>query len=407
MARDPVGGRLIVRDAPAATASAADDRLFTADFLFATTANLFNAFGQQMLTATLPLYVISLGGTNADAGLVSGALAFTALLLRPFVGWLTDAWRRRPLVLIGTGCYGLASIVYLLAPTVPLLVLGRVVHGFGLANYTTAANAYLADIAPPRRRAEAIGWYAVAMDVGLIVGPAVGFFIASLLGFHQLFYFSAGLAFTAFVVSIFARERRAPRLGRATWSPRTGIVALDALPLAWTAACLGMGFGPVAAFLSIFATSRGIGNPGFYFTVQAIALLSSRSVAGRLADRRGRPFVMIPGILMIALALGLLPFATDFPHFMVSAALFGVGFGATQPATQALVVDRVPVEQRGMAMSTYFLGFDAGISLGSIGLGQVSQAFGFGVMWPLSAAVVLLGLLGLVAARRRPVQHGG
>jgi MFS family permease len=360
-----------------------------------------------MLTATLPLYVISMGGTNADAGLVSGALAFTALLLRPLVGWVTDAWRRRPLVLIGTACYGLASIVYLLSPSVSYLILGRAVHGFGLSNYTTAANAYLADIAPAKRRAEAIGWYAVAMDAGLIVGPAVGFFIASLLGFRRLFYFSAGLAFTAFVVSIFARERRAPRTGRASWSPRTGIVALDALPLAWTAACLGMGFGPVAAFLAIFATSRGIANPGFYFTVQAIALLSSRSFAGRLADRRGRAFVMVPGMAMIALALGLLPLANDFPHFMVSAALFGMGFGATQPATQALVVDRVPVEQRGMAMSTYFLGFDAGISVGSIVLGQVSQAVGFAVMWPIAAAVVLLGLLGLLGARRLPAHAVG
>ena len=68
----------------------------------------------QMLVATLPVYVISLGGNQTDAGLVSGALAFTALLFRPFMGWLTDAWRRRPLVLIGTSCYGFASVVYLL-----------------------------------------------------------------------------------------------------------------------------------------------------------------------------------------------------------------------------------------------------------------------------------------------------
>ena len=137
------------------------------------------------------------------------------------------------------------------------LIAGRVLHGFGLANYTTAANAYLADIAPPRRRAEAIGWYAVAMDVGLVVGPAIGFFIAEGFGFQTLFFLSGGLAFTAFAVSTLARERRQRPPGpRATWSLRTGIVAIDALPVAWTAACLGMGFGPVAAFISIFATER-------------------------------------------------------------------------------------------------------------------------------------------------------
>ena len=103
----------------------ADDRLFTSDFVFATLANFANAFGMQMLVATLPVYVIHMGGTQADAGLVTGALAFTALLFRPLVGWLTDAWRRRPLVLVGTSCYGFASVIYLLAGSIPLLVLGH------------------------------------------------------------------------------------------------------------------------------------------------------------------------------------------------------------------------------------------------------------------------------------------
>jgi MFS family permease len=180
-------------------------------------------------------------------------------------------------------------------------------------------------------------------------------------------------------------------------------VSLDALPIAWIAACLGMGFGPVGAFIAIYANSRGIGNPGFYFTVQALALLTTRQLAGRLADRHGRAKVMVPGLLISALALMLLPFATDFRHFAISAALFGVGFGSTQPATMALLVDRVPAARRGLAMSTYFLGFDAGISVSSIGLGIVSQTLGFNVMWPIAGCCVLLAFGGLAIVQRSPV----
>ena len=75
-----------------------EDRLFTADFVFATVANFVNAFGVQMLIATMPVYVLRLGGGEADVGLVGGTVAFTALLFRPLVGWLTDVWRRRPMV---------------------------------------------------------------------------------------------------------------------------------------------------------------------------------------------------------------------------------------------------------------------------------------------------------------------
>jgi len=380
-----------------------EDRLLTSDFVFATLANFANSLGTQMLMATLPVYVLGLGGSQTDAGLTTGIMAGTALLLRPLVGWLTDAWRRRPLVLAGTSCYSLASVVYLLAGSIPMLLLGRVVQGLGVSCYTTAANAYLADIAPPKRRAEAIGVFAAAASLGLLLGPAIGFVVVGLLGFTSLFLFSAGLGFTAFLISLFARERRKPPAGdHQPWSLRTGIITLDALPAAWTALCLGVGFGANMSFLSIFAGSRGIENPGFYFTVQATALLVARTFCGRMADRYGRAFVMIPGTAAMALALALLPVARDFSRFMISAALFGFGFGAAQPATMALLVDRVRSEQRGLAMSTYFTGFDLGISLGSVALGVVSQNWGFEVMWPLSALCTLLGTVSLRGARRRP-----
>lgn len=389
-------------------AAAAEERLLSSDFVSATAANFLNSFGSQMLVATLPVYVLALGGSRIEAGLVSGSLAFTALLLRPVVGWLTDAWRCRPLVLVGTFCYGLASIGYALATSVPVLLLGRVIHGFGLCNYTTAANAYVADIAPPKRRAEAVGLFAAAQAFGLITGPTVGFLIISLWGFPSLFYFSAVLAFSAFAVSFLAKERRPQTVSRRLpWTLRTGIVALDALPMAWTALCLGVGFGPVGAFIAIYATSRGVENPGLYFTVQAVALLFSRTFTGPLADRRGRAVVVIPGVIAVALSLATLPLANDLPQFLASAALYGLGFGMAQPATMALLIDRVRPERRGMAMSTYFTGFDLGIAVSSLALGMVSEAWGFGVMWYISAAGTLLGLLGLLGARNRSVKHVG
>lgn len=379
-----------------------DSPLFTSDFSLTILANFANSFGMQMLVATLPVYVISLGGSQTDAGLVSGALAFTALLFRPLMGWLTDAWRRRPLVLIGTSCYGFASVIYLLTYSIPLLLLGRFVHGFGLSCYTTASTAYIADIAPFRRRAEAVGLFAAAQAMGLIIGPAIGFMIVGENGFHRLFYFSGGLAFTAFFISIFARERRKPEeIKRRAWSIHTGILTVEALPLAWMSLCMGMGFGAVNSFIAIFARSRGFQNPGFYFMIQALALLISRIFTGRIADRYGRQIAIIPGLILGALALVLLPFAHSLSDFVLSASLFGFGFGAAQPATMALLIDRVSPERRGLASSTYYMGFDSGISIGSILLGAVSQHLGFGVMWPIAAGCILLGLAGFYVEKRR------
>jgi MFS family permease len=163
-----------------------------------------------------------------------------------------------------------------------------------------------------------------------------------------------------------------------------------------------MSFGALSAFIAIFARSRGFGNPGFFFMIQAIALLISRIFAGRMADRHGRKIIIIPGIILGAVALGVLPLAHGLTYFVISAALFGFGFGGAQPATMALLIDRVEPEQRGIATSTYYTGFDAGVAMGSILLGAVSQLWGFGVMWPIAAACTLLGLAGFLMDRRKP-----
>jgi MFS family permease len=221
-------------------------------------------------------------------------------------------------------------------------------------------------------------------------------------GFQHLFYLTGGLAFTAFFISIFTKERKHSwKIKRQPWSPRTGIVAVDALSVAWMALCMGIGFGAIHAFISIFAQSRGVQNPGFYFMVQAIALLVSRAFTGRLADQYGRGIAIIPGVILMGAALALLPWAHGLSYFIASASLFGLGFGSAQPATMALLIDRVRPEQRGLATSTYFTGFDVGISIGSILLGVVSQYWGFGIMWLISAVCTLLSLAGILADRHR------
>jgi MFS family permease len=376
--------------------SPAVDRLFTTAFILVISANFANSLGAQMASAILPVYVVSLGGSEFRAGLVTGMLAFTALLLRPFVGWLVDAWRRRPMVLIGTGCYTIANLMYAVFWSLPLMLISRVIHGFGLSNYSTASGAFLADIAPPRRRAEAMGYYSVAMDIGLLGGPALAFFLVKYIGLRHIFFLTAALASVAFLISVPVREHRPPRIGPAPpWQLNTGIVSKPALPAAWMAFCLGMGVGPITAFIAIFARQEGVDNPGLYFSAQAIALMLSRTFSGRLSDRRGRVFVIIPGLFSIALGLVMLPFTHTLLQLILSAVFIGIGFGSSQPATMALTVDLVSPDERGMAVSTYFLGFDTGISMGSFSMGAIATTFGFSVAWVAAAGCVLLGLLGI------------
>jgi MFS family permease len=121
----------------------------------------------------------------------------------------------------------------------------------------------------------------------------------------------------------------------------------------------------------------------------------SRTFTGRLSDRHGRVFVIVPGLISIAIGLLILPFAHSLLHLMLSAAFIGFGFGSAQPATMALTVDLVSRDERGMAVATYYLGFDSGISTGSFAIGAIATSLGFNAAWVIAAGSVLLGLLGL------------
>lgn len=377
-------------------------RLFTLNFIAVTLANLANSLGMQMLVATLPVYVISLGGTRAEAGLVSGALTLTSVFFRPLSGWLVDQGRRLSQVIFGSACYATASLIYLLAGSLPALLLGRFVHGVGLSSYITASYAYVADIAPSHRRAEAMGLFSTAYALALVVGPVIGFWLIASVGFTRMFYFTTGLYCTALAICLFARERRqAPADRRPPWSPRRDLLSADALPMAGMMFCMGVGMGTLTTFIAIFAQSRGMQNPGYYFMIEAIALLFSRTLTGRLADRYGRAVVIVPGLICMTASLLLLPWCHSFAWFGLSAVLFGYGFGSAQPAAMALLVDRIPLERRGIAISTIYTGFDGGISLGSILLGLVSQRWGFGALWLIAALCTLLGVLGLRKGRAR------
>ena len=380
-----------------------EDRLFTKAFILVIAANFVNALGAQMATSILPVYVVSLGSSEMLAGIITGMLALTALLLRPFVGWLVDGWRRRPMVLIGTGCYTIANFMYAaFASSWPILLISRIVHGFGLSNYTTASSAFVADIAPPLRRAEAMGYYSVVMDIGLLGGPALAFYLVKYTGLQHIFFITAALACIAFLISIPVREHRPPRIGpMPPWKLNTGIVAKPALPAAWIAFCMGMGVGPIMAFIAIFARERGIGNPGLFFTIQALALMFSRTFSGVFADRHGRVFVIIPGLICMTIGLLILPFVHTLSSLLLAAAFLGVGFGTSQPATMALTVDLVSLNERGMAVSTYFLGFDSGIALGSFASGALVTQFGFTTVWAVAAACTLAGLLGIIVRKHK------
>ncbi len=366
--------------------------------------------GFQLLLPVMPLYATALGVREAHIGFIIGVFALAAMVPRPIAGDLSDRIGRRPLVLLGTAIFALAPLGYAVAATVPGLLLLRLFHGTGMGFAPTAATVVATDLTPADRRGSAMGIYSLASAVGLALGPYLGGVLVGRLSFTAIFLVATTIEAVAFLLAWTLPETR-PATPRRTAPPTLRVPsragALGRFGRRWFSPAavypaglvmaLYVSYGGLSALLPLFVAQRRLGNPGLFFTVFALVSLLVRSPAGRLSDRVGRRAVIAPALAISSVSLVVLGLAESPARYLVAAALYGVGFGAGQPALLAMTADRVPPGARGRAMGTLYTAWELGISGGAILLGLCAPRFGYTVTWWIAAMIAGAGALAALA----------
>jgi MFS family permease len=374
------------------------ERLFTRNFILVCVASLGHQTSFQLLLATMPLYVLQMGGRETEVGLLMGVVAAAALAVRPASGWAVETLGRKKTMLVGPATFAIASAAYAFAGSIPVLLALRTLHGLGIGTFNTGAPTLVSDQAPISRRGEALGYFGMSQNISQALGPAIGLFIMEAWGFHWLFGISAGMALTSFALCFLLEDYHVPGPSRRlTWNMFISVKVLKPLILV-----LGMSFatGSILSFVPLYGRSQGVSNPGFFFTIYALVMLLSRPVSGRLSDQVGRIAMAVPGMVFISAGLGLLAFSGQWWSLALSAAILGVGLGAAMPALMALMIDLVGPAERGGAMSTFGIGLDVGIGIGSVVQGMVAQAYGFGASFGLTAFLTLLSVAAYWVGKR-------
>jgi len=350
------------------------------------------------LFATLPFYVLDLGGSTFQVGLIIGVFSVSSLAARPLFGAWMDRTGRRPFLLVGAAIYAVASLGYLVIRTVTGLLLWRVVHAMGLATFSTAAASLAGDLAPPQRRGTTMGFYGLAQAGALSVGPAAGGAIHHALGYRGLFVCTALTALSALVCATripegpLAEKARRGSAGRAK-----GVLVLwPVIPPAALQFSASIAYGALISFIAVVARDRGLDVVGTYFALLAASSLGVRLVAGRAYDAWGPPAVLAPALLLLATGMGLLANAAHAGLFVGTAILAGTGIGATQTALLARVVERSPSEGRGRAVAVFTSCWELGVGGGTMVMGRLAEGLGFSGMFAAAAVMPLVGLAALL-----------
>ncbi len=363
--------------------------LWTKNFVLITVVNFILFVSFQMLLPTLPIYAESLGGDELVVGLIIGIFTASAVLIRPYAGLLMDRKGRRGVLTIGLIIFVISVLLYKYTYSVALLLGLRIIHGIGWGAATTASGTVAADVIPPKRRGEGLGFYGMSASFSMAFAPALGLLIVKKIGFSWLFILSTILAIIALGLTQLIKY---PPILKEEETIKPAIFERSSFPTSSVLFFLTFIYGGIITFIALYAKSVGIENVAMFFTIYAVVLLITRPIAGRILDSRGADLPVITGIMLAIAGVVVLGLAQSMNYFIVSSILLGIGFGASQPSLQALTIMLAPPERRGAANATFFSAFDLGIGAGAILLGLLSGWVGYGMMYLISSLAGVIAI---------------
>jgi len=383
-------------EAPAPAGHA--ERVLTPSTLALSGLMLTAMSGFYLLLSAVPAHSATLGGDFA-AGLSTSALMVTTIageLYAPrIIGWLG---RRAALIaaLLVLAIPAFASFSESLA----LVLLSCAARGLGLGVLLVAACGLAATLAPPARRAEAMGIYGLASAIPAILCVPVGPWALGQLG-------SGPIGVLAALVTLLG-------LGCLVALPRHGEQPEQAphphrLPplhgAAWPAVAIALGaivMGATVTFLPLAHKEAGTGTIMLALLLQGLGSAVARWASGRPVDRHGPQGAMTVGLAIAVCAILALAFEGSVA-VLAGMTLSGIAFGIVQTASLAQLLDRATAGQADGASALWNAAYDAGLGLGGFVLGALAATSGYAAAFAITGggiAVVALLVFRLLEAPR-------
>ncbi len=353
----------------------------------------------------LPNYLRSLGG-GQYIGLIIALFTLTAGASRPFSGKLADTIGRIPVMYFGVAACIICGILYPIWHTVIGFLIIRFLHGFSTGFKPTASTAYVADVAPLLRRAEAMGIMGICASIGSSASPPIGSWIVKNWGHNAMFYTSSVMAMLSMIIliqlpeSLKERQKFKPSLLKVS---KEDIFDPLIIPVVIVMIASYFSYGVVLTLCSDLSDQLQVGNRALYFTLFTISSISTRFFAGKIADRIGRVPVILFSIWVLIISMLIFANAHEKHLFYIGSIFFGLGVGIFFPAISAWTIDLGEEDKRGRAMATMYISLEVAIGSGAFISGSYvgNDTHKVSIMFYFSAALAFLGWMYLYWRQRK------
>lgn len=374
------------------------------------TANFSMSFAFYLLTPLLPLYLTDRFGASKDMiGLVLSGYTITALLVRPFSGFLVDSFPRKRVLLISLFFYFICFSGYLAAGTLLLFAIVRTMHGAPFGACTVANSTMAIDVLPSSRRNEGIGYYGLSNNVATAIAPTVGIFLYRYTAnFELLFWLAFLVAGVGFIADYTIKTPQKPvQTIKLSWS-LDRFFLLKGWAIGVNMAFFGLCYGVLSNYLAIYGKEilNITGGTGTYFMLLAIGLIISRIQGGRMLRKGRLTHNAAEGIIISTIGYTLFVACPNMVGYYGSALLIGLGNGHMWPASQNMIIAMAQNNQRGTANSTILTSWDLGMGLGVLLGGAIVEYADYSTAFWWIAVMHVLGALFFFLITRRQFHKG-
>lgn len=344
----------------------------------------------------LPLYLRQAFGVGETwIGWVIALMPLAAILLRPWGGWASDGWSRKWPMIAGLLVMGIGGLFYL--GNLPLVLIGRVLHGAGIALFAPISLAVTSDLVPEDKLGSVMATRNLIVGIGVMIGSGLGGILVDQTSFATVFWVVALAQLGLLPLLLKVPETLDEPVRRSWWQGYSEVLNIKPIMAATIA---NLGFAAVVTTIQAYyplildeANFRAA-FAGFFFGFQGFISILFRLPVGWLAGRFGADRVALWGFSTAALGYFAL-WVVPLPPLVFIAGLFlGAGAGLYLPANLVVVSQHTPKAIRGSAFSLYTVSWDFGGLVGPILGGVVAGVYGSSaVLLPSAVAAGLVVLL--------------
>ncbi len=389
------------------TARPQREPLFTSEYLRVLAIH-FLIMGSFGIYYFLPRFIRLTGGEEFIIGLIMGAPAVTAILLRLPTGNWIDRYGTRPLVILGLVLFTVATALPVLASGAgAYLLFARGLLGVAMVVYFTSLVTYVAERAPSRRRAEAIAIYGAGGFVAQAISPYIcewmleNLPIEPLNRYKVLFALAGVLSAAALAVSLrMSRDGLHPGKHRVS-DPWHRVMRKPAMIfLMLPSLAFGAGYTAMFSFVADFTQIHEVGAASNFFVSYSVTIILLRLCTGRIIDIIDRRIGVIAALLMMGAGLFYASFCSTRLDLIAVGILTGTGHCYIFPTLSTLTYDSAAPRNRGISMALYMFGFDLSNMLVSPLFGQIAERWDYFIMYRVAALFLFAGVLAYAAGLR-------